>query len=246
MPSLGVNNASKFSRPTFNPTATPDLLHWWRSDKEALNGSGVQASDGEGVWKWTSQVVGDDSVAYVDDTSIRPPFNGAENAIVFNGTLKRLSLDSDITLSAEGGFFILCRIKFASTPNTTDILLKDPDDDNMILYLYDATTIKIKLGTAGASGNYEFAVPTMGTSDYYNIAIACLGGGSGRLHCYLDNVESTTGGKPVQEGDESFVFDTIKGGHADYLRTLMVFNGFLNTRDRADLHEWLRVRGPLA
>jgi hypothetical protein len=239
MPSLGINNASKFNKPVFNPKAIESIVHWWQTNVGLQEADGTFPEDTDGIYKWEDQVGGQD--VSIGDAGLRPAYNESERALNFNGPnriLQIAELENDITLNPENGFSLFFKIKFSATPNNTDIFVKDGDDGNYFIRAQDATTIRVKSGSAGEAGQYNFTVPTMNTLKYYIIEIEV--GRDANLHCYINGTESSTGA--LEYDEQHFQFDTIKGSQTDSFRTLLVFKDALNLRDKRDLIDWLKYR----
>jgi len=239
MLSLSVNSVSKFSKPVFNPKAIPGIIHWWKWNEGIQDGEGDFPDDNEGVWKWIDAV--GSATVLIDDAGLRPVYNLSEKSVDFNGAFRLLQIQDDGEIELQtglDGFALYFRIKYGIAPDGTDNFVKASDSDNFFIRAQDATTVRVKSGTAGSGGRYDFTVPTIGTSKYYNIGIEL--DAEGGLHCYVDGVESTTG--ELEYADSSFTFDILKGGRNDNFRTGLIFESSLNDRDRRDLQDWLTYR----
>tara|TARA_R110002020_G_scaffold48928_5_gene139731 strand:+ start:1419 stop:2129 length:711 start_codon:yes stop_codon:yes gene_type:complete len=213
------------------PADLPGIIHWYKHDTGLEESDTSTPENGEDVTKWADQIGSEHLVG----TSNLPTYTSATGTLNFGTNSANVltitsGTSSDITL--DGDFAIYVRIKFAGTPNTTDIFFKDDDSLNNFFRANSATLIRAKI----TSGSLNWTVPTMGTSAFYNIGIERTGGGN-NTRVYLDGTESSTGALAVPN---DWLIDTLKGGKADEFSTLIIVKGSaLSTTHRAALQTYL-------
>ena len=210
------------------PADLPGIAHWYQHNTGLEESDESFPEDGEQVTKWTDQI---GTEHFIGESNL-PTYTEASGTLNFGGSSKILTIasgtGSDITF--DGDFAIYVRVKFASTPNSSDIFLKDTDTTNEFLRAQSATVIRAKL----SSTSNNWTVGTMGTSAFHNIGIERTGDD---VRVYLDGTESSTGA--VTAGN-TWSIDTLKGGQADEFSTLIIVKGqALSTGNRAELQTYL-------
>jgi len=210
-----------------NLALLPNIEHWFKHN------TGITHNGGSPDWKatqWNDQIGTKHWLASAN----HPVYDGTTGTLKFNGAAKVMittgGTTSDIEL--DGDFAVYCRIKFASTPNSTDILFKDSDVTNQFLRVNDATTIRAKM----QSSSLDWTVGTMGTSAYYNIGIERSGS---NVRVYLDGTESSTG---ALSNSNTWDIDTLKGGASDFFSTMVIVKGAaLSSSHRSSLNTYLNT-----
>jgi len=213
------------------PADLPGIIHWWKHNTGIEESDESHPEDGEEVTKWADQI-GSEHFLGAEDGSNLPAYTSATGTLNF-GAADFLTIASgvgaDITL--DGDFAVYVRIKFGQAPSTSDVFYKDSDSSNNFLRVQNATTLRAKV----TSNSLNFTVPTMGTSDFYNIGIERV---SSVIHAYLDGTESSTGGLTPTLAD--WKIDTLKGAKLDEFSTMIIVKGSnLSTDDRAALQTYL-------
>jgi hypothetical protein len=199
-----------------NLAVLPSIEHWFKYNTGITHNAG---SPDFKVTQWDDQISSKHWLASAD----HPVYDSTTGALKFNGASKVMITTDGTTADIEldGNFAVYLRIKFATTPSSSDIFFKDASSSNNFLRANSATVIRAKI----TSGSLNWTVPTMGTSAYHNIGIERSGSD---VRVYLDGTESETG---AITASNTWNIDTLKGGLDDLFKTLIIVKGEALTAD---------------
>ena len=203
----------------------PNIEHWFKHNEGIQHNAG---SPDYKVTRWDDQISSKHWLASAN----HPVYDTGSGTLKFNGSSKVMittdGTSADIEL--DGDFAVYLRIRFATTPNNTDILFKDASVSNAFFRANSDSVFRAKI----TSASLDWTVPTMGTSAYYNIGIERSGSD---VRLYLDGTESESG---ALTNSNAWQIDTLKGGNSDLFSTLIIVKGSaLSADNRSALNTYL-------